>query len=187
MVFGLLLCDFLGITPIFPIWHSLAQVPTEQSGEARMPFESIAADYFDLNGVHYLVTVDRLSGWLDVTRAASGTSASGAAGLVACLLRQGAGVHVTCDAGVFARVGRAAPAVLRPLPAEQRARGGCGKVGKASVEGPRDQVWEFKRGHFRPSDNGAQEHAGSSHGPVAGRGSVRPEAARRLPIRVGRR
>ena len=50
-----------------------------------MPFESIAADYFDLNGVHYLVTVDRLSGWLDVTRAASGTLASGAAGLVACL------------------------------------------------------------------------------------------------------
>ena len=85
LVFGLLLCDFLGITPIFPIWHSLAQVPTEQSGEARMPFESIAADYFDLNGVHYLVTVDRLSGWLDVTRAASGNSASGAAGLVVCL------------------------------------------------------------------------------------------------------
>ena len=64
---------------------SQAQVPTEQSREARMPFESIAADYFDLNGVHYLVTVDRLSGWLDVTRAASGTLASGAAGLVACL------------------------------------------------------------------------------------------------------
>ena len=64
---------------------SQVQVPTEQSCEARMPFESIAADYFDLNGVHFLVTVDRLSGWLDVTRAASGTSASGVAGLIACL------------------------------------------------------------------------------------------------------
>ena len=49
---------------------SQPQVPTEQSDKARTPFESIAADYFDLHGVHYLVTVDRLSGWLDVTRAA---------------------------------------------------------------------------------------------------------------------
>ena len=47
----------------------------------------MAADYFDLYGVHYLVTVDRLSGWLDITHAASGTPASGAAGLVACLRR----------------------------------------------------------------------------------------------------
>ena len=26
LVFGLLLCDFLGITPIFPIWHSLVDI-----------------------------------------------------------------------------------------------------------------------------------------------------------------
>ena len=49
------------------------------------PFESIAADFFDLAGVHYLVTVDRLSGWLDVTRAAPGSAGSGAKGFIACL------------------------------------------------------------------------------------------------------
>ena len=36
-----------------------------------------------LAGVHYLITVDRLSGWLDITWAASGTP--GAKGLTACL------------------------------------------------------------------------------------------------------
>ena len=44
----------------------------------------IAADFFDLAGVHG-VTVDRLLGWLDVTRAASGTAGAGAKGLIACL------------------------------------------------------------------------------------------------------
>ena len=63
------------------------EVPTEQSNDAQTPFKLIAADYFNLHGVHYLVTVDRLSGWLDITRAASGTPASGAAGLIACLRR----------------------------------------------------------------------------------------------------
>ena len=66
---------------------SQPQVPMEQSDNARTPFESIAADYFDLRGVHFLVTVDQLSGWLDITRAACGTPASGAAGLIACLCR----------------------------------------------------------------------------------------------------
>ena len=43
------------------------------------------ADFFDLAGIHYLVTVDRLSGWLDITRAAPGSAGSGAKGLIACL------------------------------------------------------------------------------------------------------
>ena len=64
---------------------SQQQVPVEQSEPPTTPFESIAADFFDLAGVHYLVTVDRLSGWLDVTRAALGSAGSGAKGLIACL------------------------------------------------------------------------------------------------------
>ena len=62
---------------------SQAQVPTVQSGPPSTPFESIAADFFNLAGVHFLITVDRLSGWLDITRAALGTA--GAKGLIACL------------------------------------------------------------------------------------------------------
>ena len=61
------------------------QVPTPNSDPPSTPFEAIAADYFDFKGVHYLVTVDRLSGWIDITRAASGTPMSGARGLIACL------------------------------------------------------------------------------------------------------
>ena len=57
----------------------------EQSEAPTTPFESISADFFDLAGVHYLVTVDRLSGWIDITRAAAGTSGAGAKGLIACL------------------------------------------------------------------------------------------------------
>ena len=39
---------------------SQAQVPTVQSEPPSTPFESIAAEFFDLAGVHYLITVDRL-------------------------------------------------------------------------------------------------------------------------------
>ena len=67
------------------ITPSQQQVPVEQSEPPTTPFESIAANFFDLAGVHYLVTVDGLSGWLDVTRAAPGTAGSGAKGLKACL------------------------------------------------------------------------------------------------------
>ena len=61
------------------------QVPVEQSKPPTTPFKSIVADFFDLAGVHYLVTVDRLSRWLDITRAAPGSAGSGAKGLIACL------------------------------------------------------------------------------------------------------
>ena len=64
---------------------SQQQVPVEQSEPPTTPFESIAADFFNLAGVHYLVTVDRMLGWLDVTRAAPGSAGSGAKGLIACL------------------------------------------------------------------------------------------------------
>ena len=82
---------------------SLPQVPVEQSPPPSTPFEAIAADFFDLAGVHYLVTVDRLSGWIDVTRAASGSSASGAKGLIACLRAlfadKGVPVELSSDGG----------------------------------------------------------------------------------------
>ena len=64
---------------------SQQQVPVEQSEPPPTPFESIAADFFDLAGVHYLVTVDRLSSWLDITRAVPGSAGSGAKGLIPCL------------------------------------------------------------------------------------------------------
>ena len=67
-----------------------AQVPTVQSEPPTTPFESIAADFFNLAGVHYLITVNMLSWWLDIMRAASGTPGAGAKGLIACL-RQTAG------------------------------------------------------------------------------------------------
>ena len=60
-------------------------IPTEQSETPTTPFESISADFFDLAGVHYLVTVDRLSGWINIMWAAVGTSGAGAKGFIACL------------------------------------------------------------------------------------------------------
>ena len=74
-----------GATSATPSPHLSSHVPVEQLEPPTTPFESIAADFCDLAGVHYLVTVDRLSGWLDVTRAAPGTAGSGAKGLIACL------------------------------------------------------------------------------------------------------
>ena len=51
---------------------SQQQVPVEQSEPPTTPFKSIVAYFFDLAGIHFLVTVNRLSGLLDVTRAAPG-------------------------------------------------------------------------------------------------------------------
>ena len=61
------------------------QVPVRQSEPPTTPFKSMAADFFDLAEVHNLVRVDRLSGWIDITRAAPGSAGSGAKGLMACL------------------------------------------------------------------------------------------------------
>ena len=60
---------------------SLQQVPSPQSDPPTAPFKCIAADYCDLNGSHYLVCADRLSGWIDIY----GAPSAGAKGLVACL------------------------------------------------------------------------------------------------------
>ena len=58
---------------------------TEQSEPPTTPFKSISTNFFDLAGVNYLVTVDRLSGWMDIMRASTGTSVAGVKGLIACL------------------------------------------------------------------------------------------------------
>ena len=49
------------------------------------PFQQICSDYFDLQGTHYLVTVDRFTGWVDVRRAEPGTDESGAKGLITAM------------------------------------------------------------------------------------------------------
>ena len=46
------------------------------------PFEMICSDYFDLEGTHYMVTVDRFSNWVDVRRAKPETEEAGASGLI---------------------------------------------------------------------------------------------------------
>ena len=44
------------------------QPPTDLPA-LHYPFQQIAADYFVLEGHHYLVVVDRYSGWLSVHQA----------------------------------------------------------------------------------------------------------------------
>ena len=68
-----------------------------------MPFESIAADYFDFAGRHYLVIVDRLSGWIEVMKAPVGSVQAGAKGLCEWLrqymARFGVPVILSSDGG----------------------------------------------------------------------------------------
>ena len=61
-----------------------SQPPTDavQPEIPTHPFQMICSDYFDLEGTHYLVTVDRFTNWVDVRRAKSGTEESGAEGLI---------------------------------------------------------------------------------------------------------
>ena len=46
------------------------------------PFEAVCSDFFDLAGNHYLITVDRMTGWVDVRRAKPQTGESGTPGLM---------------------------------------------------------------------------------------------------------
>ena len=108
------------------------QVPVDQSDPPMTPFQSIAADFFDLAGVHYLVTVDRLSGWLDLTRAAAGTSGAGAKGLIACLrllfvdkevpevISSRLGIHSSGNTGFPSEMEDTEPPVFSALPSIER-------------------------------------------------------------------
>ena len=62
---------------------SQAKLPPVDPPTADFPFQYICSDYMSLNGIHYLVTVDRLTGWPDVRRAAN--SMSGSSGLISLL------------------------------------------------------------------------------------------------------
>ena len=67
------------------------------------PFELICSDYMDLQGTHYLVTVDRFTGWVDVRRAEPDTEGSGSEGLIATMketfMAFGVPVEVASDGG----------------------------------------------------------------------------------------
>ena len=62
---------------------SLPKLPPHDQPKVEYPFQQVCSDYLSLEGVRYLVTVDRYSGWPDVRRAAG--HLKGAAGLLACL------------------------------------------------------------------------------------------------------
>ena len=49
------------------------------------PFEYVFVDFFDVSNHHYLIAGDLLSGWVEVFSSSSGTSKSGAAGLISHL------------------------------------------------------------------------------------------------------
>ena len=56
------------------------KLPPHIPTKADYPFQKICSDYMSLNGVPYLVTVDRLTNWADVRRARN--KDSGAKGLI---------------------------------------------------------------------------------------------------------
>ena len=64
---------------------SQAVLPSIPANPPSCPFEQIFADFFDFAGQHYLVAVDRLSGFTEIFYTPTGTSNAGARGLVKCL------------------------------------------------------------------------------------------------------
>jgi hypothetical protein len=61
---------------------SQAALPSVPADSPSTPFEAVVADFFEFGGRHYLVVGDRLSGWVEIFSATSGTSQAGAAGLI---------------------------------------------------------------------------------------------------------
>ena len=64
---------------------SQPSLPSAPSKPPSTPFEQIVADYFNFGGRNHLIVADRLSAWVEIFAASSGTAASGAAGLIAHL------------------------------------------------------------------------------------------------------
>lgn len=64
---------------------SQAALPSKPAQCPSTPFEQIVADYFEFGGRRYLVAADRLSGFSEVFFTPTGTSNSGARGLITCL------------------------------------------------------------------------------------------------------
>ncbi len=64
---------------------SQAPLPSEPAIPPSTPFEQVFADFFEFGGHHYLIVGDRLSGWSEIFSTPSGSSLSGARGLISCL------------------------------------------------------------------------------------------------------
>ena len=64
---------------------SQAPLPSEPAVPPSTPFEQVFGDFFEFGGHHYLVVGDRLSGWSEVFATPSGSTLSGARGLISCL------------------------------------------------------------------------------------------------------
>ena len=69
----------------------------------KVPFEMVCSDFFNLHGKHYLVVVDRLSGWPEVVQVKPGSAMSGAKGLCKALrhvfVTFGVPVEISSDGG----------------------------------------------------------------------------------------
>ena len=61
--------------------------PKDEPSIPKLPFEMIFSDYFALQGFHYLIAGDRLSGWTEVVKVEPGTHSAGAKGLCSALRR----------------------------------------------------------------------------------------------------
>ena len=61
---------------------SQAALSSTPAASPSTPFEAIFANFFDFGGRHYLVVGDRLSGWVEIFSAKSGTPQAGATGLI---------------------------------------------------------------------------------------------------------
>ena len=61
---------------------SQSRLPPAEPEIPSAPFESVASDYFQLGGKHYLVSVDRLTNWPEVREAMPKTEDAGADGMI---------------------------------------------------------------------------------------------------------
>ena len=53
------------------------KLPPHDPPKLDYPFQQICADYMTLNGIQYLVVVDRLTGWPDVRRSRHNDAGAG--------------------------------------------------------------------------------------------------------------
>ena len=78
-------------------------IPIKPINVPLTPFEQVYADFFHFSGHNYLVIGDRLSGWTEVFSTPSGTTNSGARGLLKCLRRMfatfGVPMQLSSDGG----------------------------------------------------------------------------------------
>ena len=64
---------------------SQAKIPPKEPRIPSVPFQMIFADYFKLEGTHYLIIGDRLSGWTEIFCNKGEDSAAGSKGLCKAL------------------------------------------------------------------------------------------------------